>query len=208
MPEVAVDPGDEPDQSQHMPVVVAIALLLVAFCSGARLVRPLAHAGRTTGLPLDVELWHGVMGIAMVLMLLAPLSAVSSRAIMGVFVAAAVWCVFRFVRHASRAAYVRLGACCAAMLAMLAPSATGRSAGGGMSGMPGMASIAGIQPGTVPPVVIVSLLVAMGGVVLAGVGRIAYPYSASGGSIAMQRAQATGEMAMAAAMACMLAGLV
>jgi hypothetical protein len=198
-----------------MPVVLAGALLVVVMCSGARLVRPSTHGHSAVGFPLDFEVWHGLMGTAMAVMLLAGLSEGQSRMVMVVFGGGVVWCAVRLVGRASRAAYLRLGACCAAMFAMLVPaSTTGPSSDGPMSGMAGMAGMAdmrgmpGMNAGTLSPVIVVVLLVAMAGVIGAGLSRLALPGGTSQGPVLMRRMQATGEMVMAGAMAYMLVGLV
>jgi hypothetical protein len=200
-----------------MPVILAGALVVVVLCSGARLVKPGGPHG-ACAVPLDVEAWHGLMGLAMAAMLLAAMSVRESRVAIVVFGSGVVWCVVRMTGHAPRAAYLRLGACCTAMVAMLAPASVAASSAGAsmkgmagmqgmdMSGMAGMQGTAGMQAGTLPQFVVWGLLVTLAAVITAGASRLGVSGAGRLETLSGRRVQAAGEMVMAGAMACMLVG--
>jgi hypothetical protein len=198
-------------ESVSMSALIVVAMLVVAGCAGARLIGPTAHAAGAAG-PLDVEVWHGVMGLTMATMVMVPISTGPSRLTLAVFGGGVLWCLVRLTVTGARAAYLRLAVCCTAMVAMLVPASTTRTAAtgpmSGMAGMTGMPGMEGTRMNVLPRIITVVLLVAVVGVVLAAASRLSRPKRASRAPSGMHRVQAFGEMAMAGAMAYMLAGLV
>ncbi len=191
-----------------MSAVIVVAMLVVAVCLGARFIAPLAHAAGGLA-PLDVEVLHGLMGLTMTAMVLEPISRDLSRGAFVLFGLGVVWCLVRVARTGTKAMYVRLAICCTAMVSMLVPASTSRpAAAGSMRGMAGMPGMSGTRSGGLPPTVVVVLLLALMGVVLAVGSRLGGPRSVPPTPTAMHRVQAIGEMAMAGAMAYMLGGLV
>jgi hypothetical protein len=151
--------------------------------------------------PRDVLAWHGLSGVCMVLMVFATVPGWLAGAGIALFAAGLLWCGLRLARQGSRAAYLRLGVCCLAMLVMLA---TPRHPSGHMAGdmpgdMPGhMHGDPMAAPG--PSVVALAVTAALVAVALLAARR---PVPTT------PRARAAGglEAAVALAMAAMLVGL-
>lgn len=193
-----------------MFIVLAGALLVVASCGAVRAFAPARHP-HAGAAPLDVEVWHGVLGASMAAMLLVSFPVVWARLVAVVCLLAMLWCVGRAISARARAVYLRSAACAAAMVAMLIPASLTSGAGDGMAAMPGMPGMSGMRmtgthPAALPHWLTASLLVVMVGIVLAGVLRLGGV--AGTRSPGAPRIQAVGEMLMAGAMAWMLVPLV
>jgi hypothetical protein len=126
-------------------VTLTVALAAVVVWCGYAVVR---RPGGATGdrVPRDVEAWHGVMGVAMLLALRWVPSSGWAWLGCGVFAAMAVWCVVRGSSRVGVRHYGRAGFMAVAMVAMLVPAGAANAAtssGGdhamhGMHAMPGM----------------------------------------------------------------------
>ncbi len=161
-----------------LPLLLAAAMAAVAISSGLQLVR----AGRPghAGHPRDVDVWHGVMALAMAGMLLVTFTAGVSRGILALSALGVVWCLVQLARPRFRGVYLRLVACCAAMLAMVVPTAfatasasatSAASMGHSMAGHAGHglpATPAGgvPTPAALPGALVAVLIVAMAAVVV------------------------------------------
>jgi hypothetical protein len=92
----------------------------------------------------DLLLWHGLSAACMALMLVAALPAWLAGGAVAVFAVGVAWCTGRAVLGvpaSGRAAYLRLGVCCLAMVAMLLP--VGGQVAAGAAASPSAASTAG-----------------------------------------------------------------
>ena len=107
-------------------VLVAALLPVVAWCAYSVVRRP--SAGTHDHVPADVELWHGVMGAGMVLLLGGTVSEEGAWLGSGLFVALVVWCVVRGAHRAVLGHYWRLGIMSLSMAAMMVPSGTASAA--------------------------------------------------------------------------------
>jgi hypothetical protein len=110
------------------PLTVALAVAVagvVGYCL-ARAVRP---ALRPADHHPDVDAWHVTLGLAMIAMLLTPLSGALATVTVLASAAGLGWALARLLRRAARPAYLRLAAGAAAMAAMvLLPSTATASA--------------------------------------------------------------------------------
>jgi Domain of unknown function (DUF5134) len=176
--------------------LLAVMMAAVAFHGGVRIVVPVQSDAEH---PRDVGAWHGLMGACMAVMLVASLPGRSSGAALAVFAVGVLWCVVQIARHARRAVYLRLGACCVAMLAMLAPVVAAGAASIPMQGMSGMTGMTAIPTASLPTLLAVVLVIAMAAVVISGTTRIAGP-----GRLLSYRLDAGCEIVTAGAMAYML----
>jgi hypothetical protein len=132
--------------------------------------------------PRDVVAWHVVMAVGMVVMLVASTGRAYAWGALAAFVVGILWALARLARRPARAAYLRLGVGCAAMVAMLLPAAAPATAAAGSAQVAGQAHHAhlvgtgavtgGGDPGTAPPAfVLVALLMALALAVAHGVVR-------------------------------------
>ena len=130
----------------EVSVALTVALLPVVVWCTTCLLRRSAH-GAHDPVPADVQVWHAVMGVVMVVTLWTTASGDWGWAGAGLFVAATTWCVLRAWGHPAPGRYRRLGVMSVAMVAMLVPAtaagaATPRAAhtmmmaGAGTSGGP------------------------------------------------------------------------
>jgi hypothetical protein len=182
-------------------------VVVVLFC----LTRSLVPSLRPPGHRLGLDAWHVVMGTAMTAMLLTPLSRTSSVVALALFVGGLGASTFQAVtRPGARAAYLRVGVGCVAMVAMLMPAATAAAAP--VAGHAGMHTVhAGAHhmsasgassesAGLVPPTVLVAALAALLAVLLvARLFGVVRP-----GAGVRGRLDACCDVAMAAAMGYML----
>ena len=104
-----------------LDVLLGVSMAAVVLYCVARAFVP---ALRPDGHRRDLDAWHLVMAAAMAVMLLAGHG--RAFAVLGllVFAAGLAWSGLRAVRRTGRAAYLRLGIGCTAMLVMLVPAAT------------------------------------------------------------------------------------
>lgn len=102
------------------PVAVVLALLVGA-STGYCLARCVVPRWRSEH-GAAVDLWHVLMGAAMVAMLLAPVGSTSAAVQVAGFAIAALWCACHLLARSHSGAHARLGAACAVMAAMLVPA--------------------------------------------------------------------------------------
>jgi hypothetical protein len=110
------------------PVSVTLTVALAAvvvWCGYAVVRRP---GGATDRVPPDVEAWHGVMGLAMLLSLRWVPSSGSAWLGCGVFAAMAVWCLVRGSSRVDARHYGRAGFMALVMVAMLVPAGAAEAA--------------------------------------------------------------------------------
>ena len=111
----------------EVSVALTVALLPVVVWCTTCLLRRSAH-GAHDPVPADVQVWHAVMGVVMVLTLWTTASGDWGWAGAGLFVAATTWCVLRASGHPAPGLYRRLGVMSVAMVAMLVPAAAAGAA--------------------------------------------------------------------------------
>jgi hypothetical protein len=104
-----------------LDVLLGVSMVAVVLYCLARAFVPALRPDRHRR---DLDAWHLVMAAAMAVMLLAGHGRAFAVVGLLVFAAGLAWSGLRAVRRTGRAAYVRLGIGCAAMLAMLVPAAT------------------------------------------------------------------------------------
>jgi hypothetical protein len=152
--------------------------------------------------PRDLLAWHGASAACMVAMVAVALPGWLSAAALVLFAVGLAWCVVQAVRLPARAAYLRLGVCCVAMLVMLVPGqalhaghteAMAMAPGTSMTGAAGTVAL----PGLLVPV-LVAALVGVAAVGIVGLARSSRSRSS--------RLAVGCESLLAAAMAAMLLG--
>ena len=111
----------------EVSVALTVALLPVVVWCTTCLLRRSAH-GSHDPVPADVQVWHAVMGLVMVLTLWTTASGDWAWAGAGLFVAATTWCALRAWGHPRPGLYRRLGVMSVAMVAMLVPAAAAGAA--------------------------------------------------------------------------------
>lgn len=187
-------------------------MAVVAAYSVGRLLLPSlndAEQPRDPQHPRDILGWHAVAGAVMAVMLVVTIPGRFAGAALALFGLGVLWSVVQVARRISRAAHLRLGVCCVAMLAMLAPQVVAlgaTSSGAAAVQMDGMvmaahstADVAAGQPGSLLTMLAVVLVVAMVALVAGGVRRLAVS-----GDVVGYRLETVGETVMATAMAYML----
>lgn len=189
-----------------VPTAAVLVAVLTGLATAHSLLRCVVPRWRAAGHGIGVDVWHFVMGAAMVVMLLWPVGRVPSALQVVAFLVGGLWCAWALVAGHGGGAHVRLGVACAVMAGMLVPAATtatsdlpwmsgaAHAAHGGAGGHAGMA---------MPPTWLAALLlVALGGVVVAAARTAATP---SGRGLPA-RLCLTGEVVMAGAMGWMMVG--
>jgi hypothetical protein len=148
--------------------------------------------------PRDLLVGHGVSALCMAAMVAVVLPGWLTSAALGLFAVGLGWCGVQAVRRPARAAYLRLGLCCAAMLTMLVPQESSGHAGhaGQMSMAPGTTMTG--DRSLLTDLLAAALVV----VAVAGVVRLVQARDRRG-----SRLVAGCEPALAAAMAAMLLGV-
>lgn len=148
----------------------------------------------------DVDVWHVLLGLAMLAMLVGGLPAAVAWAVRALAVVALVWGVLSVERELGGASYVRLAVGGAAMALMSLPLATPAQASPArpMPGMPAVSHGAGWSWSPVAGVLLAALLVA-------GVTAAATVTHRPAGVV--RRLDAACDVVMAGVMAALLAGL-
>jgi Domain of unknown function (DUF5134) len=183
-----------------VPVVLVAALLPVLVYCVVRAFTPVRARGDAHR--RDVDVWHVVLGLAMVAAL-AGLSRPAAAVVLVISVVGVAWGILSVERRVGGGAYARLAVGAAAMAVMTLPLAAPAQAGPAHPGdaMPAMAGMGSSGPGTWLPLVGVLL------VALAVAGASAAVSAAGRPATVVRRLDACCDLVMAAAMAVMLAGL-
>jgi type IV secretory pathway VirB2 component (pilin) len=191
-----------------VPLVLAALLPVVVYCS----VRALAPArgesvdgsdGGGVAHRRHTDLWHVLMGAAMIAMLLGDLARPLAIAAVVVCAAGLCWGVLSLDRRTEAGGHLRFMVGAAAMAVMTLPVAAPAMAAdgsGGSDAMSGMSSMSGIGPSPVPLV-----LVLLVGLLAVAVTRVPAVVRRSRGAVA--RLDAGCDVVMAGAMAAMLLAL-
>lgn len=190
-----------------MPVVLTAVLLPVLVYCVVRVLTPERARGATHH-RRDIDVWHVLLGLAMVAGLLA-LPPPAATFVLAVSVIGVAWGILSLERRIGRSAHARLAVGAAAMAVMALPvagpaqaePAHAGQAMAGMSGMTGMAGAGSPGPGVWAPLV-VALLVA-----LAVAGASAAVVAARRRAPVVRRLDACCDLVMAGVMAVMLVGL-
>jgi uncharacterized protein DUF5134 len=152
--------------------------------------------------PRDLLAWHGASAACMVAMVAVALPGWLSAAALVLFAAGLAWCVVQAVRLPARAAYLRLGVCCVAMLVMLVPGHAVHAAHPqGMAMATGSSMTGAAETAALPGLLVTVLVAALVAVAAVGVVGLARSPRSRASRLAVGC-----ESLLAAAMAAMLVG--
>lgn len=181
-----------------MPQLLAAALLpVVLYCTARAVSR---RRGRTAhGHHRDLDVWHVLMGVAMIAMLLGRLPAAATAPVLMGSALAVAWGVRAMQPTASASAYARLAVGGSAM-AVMVPMAPAQAAGDQMGDHAG--DHAGAAMTTMSHAVWAPLGVVLLAVLVCAVSSAAWAMLRPGGVV--RRLDASCDVVMAAAMAAML----
>jgi hypothetical protein len=120
-------------------LLVAALLPVVLYCIGRAVTRR-SHGGGADGHHRDLDVWHVLMGVAMIAMLLGRMPPRATVPVFVISVVAVGWGVRAIGRTTSATAYARLAVGGAAM-AVMVPLAPAQAATGGAGAGDGMAAM-------------------------------------------------------------------
>jgi hypothetical protein len=194
-----------------VPVLVAVLLPVVAYCS-LRAVAPRWRGSARSEHRRGTDVWHVVMGLAMIAMVLGTLGRALAILALAVCAAGLCWGVLSVERRTGGAARFRLMVGAGAMAVMTLPlaapavaaggSGSGSTGTGAMNAMAGMNEMAGMSGIPVP--LVLALLVGL--LVVAATRLPSVVRRSPGGTVT--RLDAGCDVVMAGAMAVMLVVLV